>query len=73
MIPKYKNMIYDLYEYIRNRTVAGFSAESITDEVMKRYKPAIRFYKCDYDMVYEFILSLAEFARFMYTNQLQGD
>jgi|LSQX01.1.fsa_nt_gb hypothetical protein len=68
---KYKPVITDMFEFIRNKTTAGFSVDSITDQVMQRFPSQVAFYKCDKEMVRVFIYQLCEFARFMYTNKLK--
>jgi hypothetical protein len=70
MIAKYKPILNDMFEFIRNKTTADYSAESIAAEVMKKFKTEIAYYKCEQEMICEFVNQLCEFARFMYTNKL---
>ena len=70
MIKKYKPVITDMFEYIRNRTTAEYSVESIVDSVIERFPAHIAYYECSPEMLREFITQLCEYAKFVYTNKL---
>ena len=70
MTKKYNPVIDDMFEFIRNKTTADFSIESIVEQVLDRYPSQVAYYKCDKDMIRVFITHLCEYARFMYTNKL---
>lgn len=62
MIEKYKTVKQDIFEYIHNRTKAGVSPETIVVEVENRFPAFIAFFKCEPDMLAEFMQWLAEQA-----------
>lgn len=66
MTKKYKPIITDMFEFIKNNTVAGFSPESITELVIQRFPAYIAYYECSPTMYREFITQLCEYAKYSY-------
>ena len=60
----------DMFEFIHNKTVLGFSPDSIAEDAEKRFPAYIAFYKCDKSMVKELIMQLCEYAKFEITRKL---
>lgn len=62
MIPKYRFVKRHVFEYISNRIQAEIKPAVVAREVAQRFQPELAFYKCEPDMLYEFLCWLAEEA-----------
>lgn len=67
---KYIPLTNNMFEYIRNRITVGAEVNDIISEVMKRYSPELTYYRCDDDMVREFVTQLVHFAYYVQNNEL---
>lgn len=64
MRPKYRFVKKHIFEYINNRLQAGIRPEVIAKEIMARFPAEVAFFKCDADMIDEFLCWLCEEAYF---------
>lgn len=69
MNKKYKPIIRDMFEYIRNHVAAEYATDTIVDSVISRFPAYIAYYDCSPEMYKEFITQLCEYAKFVYTNR----
>jgi len=69
MIRKYEGILNDIFEYIRNRLVAGTLPEAIVREVIEKYPTELAYYKVDIDMKYELVRELVAFGYFLYNGE----
>jgi len=72
MIEKYKTVKQDVFEYVRNRVKLGIKPGNIAAEVEHRFPTFIAFFKCDPEMINEFIQWLIEQAYYYEHNAFYG-
>lgn len=60
----------DIKVYIMNAVFAGVSRDQTALEVMNKFAPDTCFYKCEPDMIFEFICQIYEMAYMVIENKL---
>ena len=68
MLKKYKLLLNNIYEYIRNRTTVEADISIICDEVMERYSPEIIFHENSSEGLRDIIMILCKYAYFLHHN-----
>lgn len=68
MLKKYRFVKKHIFEYIHNRIQAGIAPAVIAREVEAKFPAEVAFFKCDPDMLLEFLTWMAEEA-YWYVNR----
>ena len=73
MIAKYESMTDDVFGYMYNSIQIVESDEQIAKEVISKFPTYVCYFKCDYEMIYEFLFQTCRAIRLTRDICLNGE
>ena len=72
MVKKYEGIKRNVFQYIQNRLAANIARETISNEIMNKYKLYVIFHNCSPEMIGEAVDMIIDQAIWIRTNYKHG-